>query len=101
MRSSTSPGAVDAEVVGDHESRDDRLAEAPARLDHALVGAVDRVAGEHHARALGIEQRLDDDADARSREEADALAVGDRRVGVGRPPDLAQRRVDRRRPTGR
>ena len=92
MRSSTSPDAVDAEAVGDHEAGDDRLAEPPARLDHPLVGAGDRVPREHHAGGVGIEQRLDDDADARTGEEPDALAVGDRRVGVRRPPDLAQRR---------
>ena len=78
--------------VGDHEAGDDRLAESPARLDHALVGAGDRVLREHHPGDVGIEQRLHDDADARAREQADALAVGDRRVRVRRPPDLAQRR---------
>ena len=41
---------------------------------------------------VGIEQRLDDDADARAGEEPDPLAVRDRRVGVRRPPDLPQRR---------
>ena len=48
--------------------------------------------GEHHAGGVGVEQRLDDDADARAGEQADPLAVGDRRVRVRRPPDLAQRR---------
>ncbi len=43
---------------------------------------------EHHPGHVGIEQRLDDDADARAGEQADPLAVGDGRVGVGRPPDL-------------
>ena len=86
--------AGDAEAVGDHEAGDDRLAEPPARLDHPLVGPGDRVAGEHHAGGLRVEQRLDDDGDARPREEPDALAVGDRRVGVRRPPDLAERRGD-------
>src|SRR5213078_3874041 len=38
---------------------------------------------------------LDDDADARPPEQPDALAIGDRRVGVRRPPDLAHRVVDR------
>ena len=48
---------------------------------------------EHHAGAVGVEQRLHHDADARPAEEPDALAVGDRRVGVRRPPDLAHRVV--------
>ena len=48
VRSSTCAGAVDAEVVGDHAAGDDHLAEPPARLDHPLVGPVDRVLREHH-----------------------------------------------------
>ena len=40
------------------------------------------------------EQRLDHDADARPREEADALAIGDRGIGVRRPPDFSQRGFD-------
>ena len=99
MRSSTAPRAVDAEGVGDHAARDDDLAEPPARFDQPLVGPVDRVLREHHPGGVGIEQRLDDDADARTGEETDTLAVGDRRVGVRRPPDLPDRRaqvVDRR-----
>src|SRR5579859_249916 len=83
--------AVDPEVVGDHEAGDDGLPEPPARLDHALVRAVDRVPGEHHAGRVGVEQRLDDDAHARPPEQPDALAVGDRRVRVGGPPDLPER----------
>ena len=82
-------GTVEAEVVGDDEAGDDRLAEAPARLDQAFVDASDRVLGEHDPGDGGVEQRLDDDADARPREQADTLAVGDGRVGVRRPPDFA------------
>ena len=99
MRSSTAPARSMRKRVGDHAAGDDDLAEPPARLDQPLVGLVDRVLREHHPGDVGIEQRLDDDADARTGEEADALAVGDRRVGVRRPPDLADRRaqvVDRR-----
>ena len=38
---------------------------------------------------VGVEQRLDDNADARPGEQADTLAVGDGRVRVRRPPDFA------------
>ena len=99
VRSSTAPARSMRKRVGDHAAGDDDLAEPPARLDQPLVGAVDRVLREHHPGDVGIEQRLDDDADARPGEQADPLAVGDRRVGVRRPPDLADRRahvVDRR-----
>src|SRR6185369_11855990 len=83
--------AVETEVVGDDEARDHRLAEPPARLDEALVGAGHRVLGEHHAGDRGVEERLDDDADAGTREEADLLAVRDGRVGVRGPPHAADR----------
>jgi len=76
--------------VRDDEPGDDRFAESPTRLDHPLVRAGDRVAGEHHTSAIRVEQPLHHDGDTRAREEPDALAVGDRRVRVRRPPDLAQ-----------
>ena len=44
------PRAVEPEVIGHDEAGDDRLAQAPARFDQALVGAGDRMLGEHHAR---------------------------------------------------
>ena len=82
-------GAVEAEVVRDDEAGDDGFTEAPARFDQALIGAGDRVLGEHDPGDGGVEQRLDDDADARPGEQADTLAVGDGRVRVRRPPDFA------------
>jgi len=81
--------AVEAEVVRDDEAGDHRFAEAPARLDQALVGAGDRVFGEHDASDAGVEERLHDDTDARASEQADTLAIGDGRVGVRGPPDIA------------
>ena len=101
VRSSTAPDAIDAEGVGDDPAGHHDLAEPPARLDQLLVALVDRVLREHHAGRVGVEQRLHDDADARTREEAHPLAVGDRRVGVRRPPDLAHCRRSGRRPTAR
>ena len=83
--------ALDAEVVRDHATRDDRLTEPPARLDHELVRPCDRVPGEHHARAIGIQESLHHDTHTRTREAADALAVRDRRIGIGGPPDLPYR----------
>ena len=59
------------------------------RSSAPLIGFCVNITPAH----VGVEQRLDDDADARAREEPDALAVGDRRVGVRRPPDLPQRRA--------
>ena len=55
------PVAGDAIAVRDYKTGDDRLSEAPARLDHPFVSSVDRVAREHHARALRVEQHLHDD----------------------------------------
>ena len=49
----------------------------------------------------GCEQRLHDDADARPGEHAEPFAVADRRVGVGRPPDLPDRRLHVPRPWAR
>src|SRR5216684_490049 len=82
-------GAIDAKLIGDDEAGDHGLTEAPARFDQALIGAGDRVLGEHDTGDGGVEQRLDDDADAGPGEQADTLAVGDRRVGVRRPPHFA------------
>ena len=76
-------------MVGDDETGDDGLAEAPACFDQALIGARDRVLGEHHAGDIGIKERLHDHADAWAAKEAHALAVGDGRIRVRRPPDLA------------
>ncbi len=90
---------IHAEAVGNHTAGYDNFAESPTRLDDSLVSLVDRVLREQHPGDVGIEKRLDDDTDARACEEAHALAVGDRRVGVRRPPDLLDRItqvVDRR-----
>src|SRR4051812_33467904 len=78
-------------MVGDDEAGDHGLTEAPTRLDQALVGAGDGVFGEHDASDDRAQQRLHDDADARPGEQADTLAVGDRRVRVRGPPDIAYR----------
>jgi hypothetical protein len=78
-------------MIGHHEAGDDRLAQAPTRFDQALVGAGDRMLGEHDAGGARVEQGLHHDADARPREQADLLAIGDGRIGIGRPPDLAHR----------
>ena len=83
--------AVEPEMIRYHEPCNDRLAQAPARLDHPLVVAGDRILREHDSGGVGIEQPLDDDADARAGEEADALTVGDRGIGIRRPPDFLQR----------
>ena len=88
-------------MVGHHEAGDHRLAQAPAGLDQPLVGAGDRMLGEHHAGHHRVEQRLHHHADARPREQAHLLAVGDGRIGVGRPPDLAHRVRARRPPSAR
>src|SRR5262249_21143610 len=82
--------AVDPEVIGNHQARDDRLAQPPARLDHPHVGTGNRTLCEHDPGGLGIEKRLNDDPDARAGEQSDALPIGDGRVRVRRPPDLAQ-----------
>ena len=50
---------VDLEVVGRHESADDRLAETEGRLDHNGVAVVgDRVNGEHHPGRLRLNHLL-------------------------------------------
>jgi hypothetical protein len=76
-------------MVGDDEAGDHGLAEAPARFDQALIGAGNRVLGEHHSGDIGVDESLDDNANARPGEQADTLAIGDGRVRVRRPPDLA------------
>ena len=50
--------AVDAKAVRNHHPRDDRFPEPPARLDHALVRAGDRVLREHHSGRLRVEEHL-------------------------------------------
>jgi len=67
---------------------DDGLAKTPTRFDQALVGAGDRVLGEHDTGDAGVEKRLHDNTHARACEQPDALTVGDRRIRVGRPPDV-------------
>ena len=92
-RSSTSPPRATRKESGMTRPGDHRLAQTPARFDHALVRAGDRVAREHHTGRLRLQQRLHDHADARPGEHTEPLAVGDGRVGVGRPPDLPDRRL--------
>jgi hypothetical protein len=82
-------GAVEAELVGDDEAGDHRFAKAPARFDQALIRARYRMLSKHDPRNNRVEERLDDHANARPGEQANALAVGDGRVRVRRPPDLA------------
>ena len=82
-------GAVEAELVGDDEAGDHGLTEAPARFDQPLIGAGDRMFGEHHPGDRRVKERLDDNANARPREQADTLAVGDGRVRIRGPPDFA------------
>jgi len=57
-------GAVEAEMVRDDEAGDHGFTEPPTRFDQALIDAGDRVLGEHDPGDGGVEQRLDDDADA-------------------------------------
>ncbi len=64
-----------AKMVRDDATGDDRFTEAPARFYHEFVRAVHGVAGEHHARTVGTEERLHHDTHARAGEAADALAV--------------------------
>ena len=66
-----------------------RLTKPPTRFDHALVGAGHRILGKHDPGGGGIQERLDDYTDAWPGEQADALAVGDGRVRVRRPPNFA------------
>ena len=85
-------------MVGNDEAGDHRFAESPARFDQTLIGARHRVFGEHDTGNRRVQERLDDDADARPREQPDPLAIGDRRIGIGRPPDFAHgvRHIGRR-----
>jgi hypothetical protein len=48
-----SPVQAQAEAIGRDQSGDDGFAESPARLDHDLVGAVERVPREEDAGAIG------------------------------------------------
>ena len=89
LRASTSTGAIEAKLIGDDEAGDHGLTEAPACFDQTLVGAGDRMFREHYSGDIGVEQRLDDNANARPREQADTLAIGDGRVRVCGPPDFA------------
>src|SRR5215467_12004906 len=66
--------SAEPELVGDHARCDHGLAQPPARLDHSFVRAVNRILSEHHAGDLGVEERLEDDADTRAVEEANTLA---------------------------
>ena len=69
-------GAVEAEMVGDHEAGDHGLAQAPTRFDQALIGAGDRVLGEHDPGDIWPKECLNDDADTRPSKQTDTLAVG-------------------------
>ena len=82
-------GAVEAKLIGDDEAGDHGLTEAPACFDQTLIGTGDRMFREHHAGHIGVKQRLDDNANARSSEQAHTLTIGDGRVRVCRPPDFA------------
>ena len=60
--------AADGVLVGGDDSLDDGLAEAPAGVDHDLVGSGgERVPGEHDPRYVGLHHRLDHDRDQRRR----------------------------------
>jgi hypothetical protein len=56
LRSMTLPSWLTAEAFGDDQSGHNGLAKAPARFDHELVGAVEGVAGEEHACAVGVDE---------------------------------------------
>ena len=76
-------------MVRHDEAGDHGFPEAPVRFDQPFVSASHRVLGEHNSGDARVQERLDDDADAGSGEQPDALAIGDGRVGVGRPPNAA------------
>ena len=82
-------GTIEAKLIGDYEAGDHGLTEAPACFDQTLIGTGDRVFGEHDSGNIRVKQRLDDNANARPREQAHTLAIGDGRVRVCRPPDFA------------
>src|SRR5262249_6578282 len=84
---------VNPVAVRNYDSRDNRFPQPPAGLDYPLVSPGDRIPREHNSRSVGIEERLDHDADAGASEESNALPVRDCRVRVRRPPDPAQSRA--------
>ena len=95
---------ADAVLVGRHLAADDGQPEAPARVDrdHARVAA-DRVAGEHHARHLGVDHLLHRHAHRRLALDAHPLAVADGLGLVEARPAVAHRGADllrARAPTG-
>jgi hypothetical protein len=61
-------GATEAKEIRHHPARDHSFPEAPAGFDQTLIGAGDRVLGEHDAGYRGIEERLDHHAHARTSE---------------------------------
>ena len=91
---------ADEVVVGRHLAADDREAEPPARVDrdHARVAA-HRVAGEQHARDLGVDHQLDGDAHRRLvRAWPSRARYADRRERCrGSPSSRARRRRRGRR----
>src|SRR5262249_40636348 len=79
--------AVKAEIVRYDKTVDHGLTETPTRFDHALIGTCNRIFGKHNAGGSGVEECLDDYANARPSEQTNTLPVGDSRVRVRRPPD--------------
>src|SRR4029077_6530955 len=82
-------GGEGGEGGGEEGPGHHRFTKAPGRFDQAFIGAGNRILGKHDPGARGIEKRLDDDANARSSEASNTLAVRNGRVRVCRPPDLA------------
>ena len=83
-RSGSCSSARQAEAIGRDQARDHRLAEAEGALDHAFVGAAQRVAREQDAGALRRHQRLQHHGHARLRRDAEAPSVGERRGAARR-----------------
>src|SRR5262245_18423802 len=77
---------VNPVAVRNYDSRDNRFPQPPAGPDYPLVSLGDRIPREHKSRSVGIEQRLDHDADAGASEESNALPVRDCRVRDSPPP---------------
>ena len=73
---------VERVIVRHDEPGHDGFAEAPGRFDDAFVGAVQRVPGEHHARAVGLDHPLHDHADAWCFVEAERPPVRACRFGM-------------------
>ena len=65
---------VERVVVRHDEAGDDRFAEPPGRFDDALVGAVERILREHHARAVRLDHALHDDCRRAARRPCRACA---------------------------